>query len=320
MPRTAPACSLKLADGFVWTFFAPSESGLDSWLDEFAQILTLEKTERAGETGPGARGKRDSAGGRPETSASRLDGRGRIHILPFQDKSRIPEGLDASWTAYSQGSAYRAWISSNAAEAVLEINPEFLNHPEIRYIDMSAALKIVFRHCLASGSGCPLHAASAELDGSAVIITASGHTGKSTCHDRFPAPWRPLADDTALAVRNSAGGFSVHPMPTWSDYLQKKRKSTFETGRAYPLKGLFFLEQAPVDEVKPVSAAVSAGILHRLSREAWASFFSRLGREEKKRLDGALFDISCAIARATPGRQLRATLDGKFWIEIEKTL
>lgn len=314
MPSDEHAYSLTLADGAVWTFTTPAGEPFEPWLDEFGRILRLGKDPDR--NGPGRRSGRGSENQNGERNTI---ARGFVRIIPF-DKTRRPEGPDDSWTSYTQGSAYRAWISSRMDEAVLEIEPSFIDHPEIRYIDMSAALRIVFRLCLSSGSGCSLHAASAALDGTGVIITASGHTGKSTCHDRFPAPWKPLADDAVLAVRNPAGGFSIQPMPTWSDYLRKKKNSTFETGTAYPLKALFFLEQDETDAVKPVTPAVAAGILHRLSREAWAGFLGRLGKDEKKRLDRALFDISCTIANAAPGFILQATLHGEFWKEIEKVL
>jgi len=306
MPHRERAYSLPLADGTVWTFLVAEGSAINFWIDEFADILSLRRAEPA--AGLGRRTRNHPA-----------ENRGLIRLVPL-DRNRIPEGPDASWSSYSQGSAYRAWISLDTAEAILEIEPAFIDHPEIRYIYMSAALRIVFRHCLASGSGCSLHAASAAFNGAGIIITASGQTGKSTCYDRLPATWKPLADDTALAVRNSSGKYSVHPMPTWSDYLRGKKKSTFETNTAYPLKGLFFLEQAKNDEVKPVTAAISAGILHRLSREAWAAFLIRLRKDQKKLLDHSLFDACCSIANATPGYVLRATLRGKFWKEIENVL
>jgi len=306
MPHRAHAYSLVLADGTVWTFSTPPRSGLASWMDEFGRILRLQKDAGVGD-GKGAAG----------TSPF---GRGWIRIVPMTDKNQRPAGPDDSWTSYTQGSAYRAWISPDVTESVLEISPEFLDHREIRYIYMSAALRIVFRHCLAAGIGCSLHAATAALNGSGIIITASGQTGKSTCFNRFPPPWKPLADDIALAIRDSSGKFFIHPMPTWSDYLRAKKNSTFDTSAAYPLKGLFFLEQAKTDEVRPVTPAISAGILHRVSREAWSAFLSRLRFDQKKNLDHSLFNACCAIANATPGYILRATLHGKFWREIENVL
>lgn len=303
MPFHEHSCSLPLADGMLWTFTAPDGGLLASWLDEFAGILSLKK----------------AAADQPSKVVPHPAARGRIRIIPM-DKFRTPSGTSKSWTSYTQGSAYQAWLNPQGNQAILELNPEFITHPEIRYIDMSAVLRIVFHRCVASGSGCSLHAASAVRNGRGIVIVASGQTGKSTCHGRFPRTWTPLADDCALAVKNPAGGFAVQAMPTWSNYLRREKASVFDTGTAYPLKALFFLEQGDADEVEKVKPPIAAGILHRLSREAWGSFIGRFPAAEKKKLGRDLFEACCAIADATPGYIMRATLHGKFWREIEKVL
>jgi len=303
MPHREHVHTLPLADGMVWTFATPADGALVPWLDEFARILRLGN--------PGSPAS-SFAGTQPA-------GRGRIRILAM-DKNHLLAGAAKSWTSYTQGSAYRAWIHPKADEAVLELNPEFIDHPEIRYIDMSAALRIVFHHGLVSGSGCALHAASAVRNGGGIVIVASGQTGKSTCHRRLPNTWTPLADDCALAVKNPAGGFSVHPMPTWSNYLRKEKASVFETGTAYPLKALFFLKQDDADKAEKVAPSIAAGILHRLCRESLGSFLSRFPADEKKKLGQDVFEVCWAIAAAAPGYILRATLHGEFWREIESVL
>jgi SynChlorMet cassette protein ScmC len=303
MPHLDHAYILPLADGMVWTFAAASGGPLAPWLDELAHILSLKKPDSS----------------EASLVVSHPSFRGRIRLIPM-DKNRNPAGTAKSWMSFTQGSAYQAWISPEANEAVLEINPEFIDHPEIRYIDMSAVLRIVFHYCVASGSGCSLHAASAALNGRGIVIVASGQTGKSTCHGRLPGTWTPLADDCALAVKIPAGGFAIQPMPTWSNYLRREKASVFDTGAAYPLKALFFLEQDDKDEVEKVLPSIAAGILHRLSREAWGAFINRFPATEKKKLGRSVFEACCAVANATPGYILRATLHGKFWREIEKVL
>lgn len=303
MPHREHAYTLPLADGMLWTFMTPAGGPLASWLDEFAHILSLKKP---------VSDESDIVVPHPAR-------RGRIRIIPM-DKNRAPSGTSKSWTSTTQGSAYQARLNPRDNEAVLELNPEFITHPEIRYIDMSAVLRIVFHHCLVSGSGCSLHAASAVWNGRGIVIVASGRTGKSTCHGRFPRTWTPLADDCALAVKIPQGGFTVQPMPTWSNYLRKEKGSVLDAGTAYPLKALFFLEQGEADEVEKVKPPIAAGILHRLSREAWSGYIGRFPAAEKKTLGRDVFEACCAIANAAPGYILRATLHGKFWREIEKVL
>lgn len=303
MPDRQHDYTLPLADGTVWTFSTSVDGPFAPWLDEFAGILSLKK----------------AAADPPSKIVPHPSYLGRIRIVPM-DKNRTPAGTSKSWNSYTQGSAYQAWLNPLDHEAILELNPEFITHPEIRYIDMSAALRIVFLHCVASRSGCSLHAASAAWNGRGIVIVASGQTGKSTCHGRFPKTWTPLADDCALAVKMPAGGYAVQPMPTWSNYLRKEKASVFDSGTAYPLKALFFLEQGETDEVEKVKPPIAAGILHRLSREAWGSYIGRFPAAEKKTLGRDVFEACCAIANATPGYILRATLHGKFWREIEKVL
>ena len=97
-----------------------------------------------------------------------------------------------------------------------------------------------------------MHGALAEENGIGVILAAPGGTGKTTASDRLPAPWRSLCDDTTLVVRDSQGKYWGHPWPTWSRFLEGGPGGTWEVQEAVPLRGVFFLSQAPEDLTEPL--------------------------------------------------------------------
>ena len=283
---------LSLSDGKVWGFSA-TES-IFQWLDELREIMQLE-----------------------ESNESEIDH--KLLFLSLNKNNLPPDADESQWKSYKQGSVYRIWSHEHKPETFVELNKDFIDHNEIKVINMWSSLKVIYRHYINQNGG-PIHAAFAEFNGKGIFIAASGGTGKSTCSRRLPDYWKALSDDTALIVRDKSNNFRVHPMPTWSDHLWSRKFSTFNSSYSIPLSALFFLEQAPIDEVIPLSKAIATQRVFESLKQVWDSYWEREEKSVKNAMVTKLFNTACDIAARTPCYTLKATLYGKFWEEIEKVL
>lgn len=283
---------LTLSDGKAWGFSA-TES-IATWLEELRTIMGLEESNSK------------------ETDNSLL-------FLALNKDNLPPDSDLTDWKTYKQGSVYRMWSHHKKPVIFVELNKDFIDHPEIKVINMWSSLKVIYRHYINQNGG-PIHAAFAELNGKGIFIAASGGTGKSTCSRRLPDYWKALSDDTALIVRDKSDNFRVHPMPTWSDHLWSRKFSTFNSSYSVGLNALFFLEQALVDEVIPLSKAVATQKIFDSFKQVWESYWEREEKSVKNAMVSKLFNTACDIAGRTPCYTLKATLHGKFWEEIERVL
>jgi SynChlorMet cassette protein ScmC len=122
-------------------------------------------------------------------------------------------------------------------------------------------------HVQARG-GVLLHSALAALppaigggERGGVILAAHSGAGKTTASNRLPAPWASLCDDTTLIVRDGAGAYWAHPLPTWSHIFLEQKICSWDTASAVPLRAIFLLRQGEMDRVTPVGAAHALGFL-----------------------------------------------------------
>jgi SynChlorMet cassette protein ScmC len=177
----------------------------------------------------------------------------------------------------------------------------------------------MIHHINALRGGLPIHAASVELNGTAVLLAARGGTGKSTCCRRFPKNWNVLGDDEALLVKESEG-YIVHPMPTWSHYQEGGRDVTWKTESATSVQAIFFLEQAQVDEAISISSSESGWRFYSEVYPIYRMFWQGSGEEEKRQINTMLFHNACDAGLRIPAFILRVSRYGRFWEQIEHAL
>jgi SynChlorMet cassette protein ScmC len=196
---------LPLSDGQTWEFKATET--MTPWLKDFSKIMQLQDNV---------------------TDANKIDRR-LLFLALKHDNQLPPEDNHDDWNHFKQGIVYRVWSHNNKPETFIELNNDFIDHQEIKFINMSTSLKPIYKYYAEKNGGGPAHAALAELNGKGILIAAHGGTGKSTCSIRLPSYWTPLSDDMSLIVKDSNKNYRVHPMPTWSDHLWSKKLSTFRT-------------------------------------------------------------------------------------------
>ena len=289
---------VELADGSAWVFTATEK--VSAWLHELAGIMGLRP------------------GGDNWTHKISFSGAGDFHS--FESPEEIQGGRvdDNGWRLFKQGGIYRLWRHEIIPEVYVELNEEFIEHPEIRYINMWSALRELHRFALTTG-GTPIHATLAEIDGRGVLIAGAAETGKSTCYRRLPGYWNALCDDQALIVRDGKGDYMVHPFPTWSDHLWRESKKSWNVERAVPLSAIFFLEQSSTDEAVPVNEPADAVLMiFGAAKQVWEPVWDRMELNEKRGQSSTLFHNASEMAGIVPAYRLRATLDGEFWKEMER--
>jgi len=297
--ETGNSCSytLSLADGTAWAFTATDRAS--AWLHQFARIIGLR---------PGS-----------ENFSHKLI----FSAIKDINAPAPPPALrteDNRWQPFKNAGIYRLWRHKTLPEVHMELNAEFLEHGEIKFINMWSALREVFRYVLAAG-GTPMHAALAEIHDQGVLIAGPGDSGKSTCCRRLPDYWHSLCDDQALIVLNKNGRYKVHPLPTWSDHFGKDSFKSWQVERAAPLSAIFFLEQAERDEAVALQKQDQAILMvFEAAKEVWRPVWDKAGAKETIKQSSDLFHNAAEIAGSMPAYRLRATLHGKFWKEMERVL
>jgi hypothetical protein len=156
-----------------------------------------------------------------------------------------------------------------------------------------------------------------------VLLAGRSGIGKSTACRRLPPPWRALADDVTLVVRDERGLYLAHPWPTWSRFFGEEAgdgRDSWDVQYASPLSAIFFLEHGEKDRVEPMGSGHAVSLLTELSGQISTEFLRGLARSEVVAYNLQRFENICALARVTPAYLLSMRLDGEFWKEMERVL
>lgn len=124
-------------------------------------------------------------------------------------------------------------------------NDALYRHGDWHALSLFATDQIWLAHALIPRQACYLHSAGMVMDGHGMLFLGHSGAGKSTTLTMLRNHGELLCDDRNV-VRRWPEGFRVHG--TWShgDLPDVSPNSA-------PLRGLFFLEQAPVNAIVPLS-------------------------------------------------------------------
>jgi len=168
--------------------------------------------------------------------------------------------------------------------------------------------------------GLLLHGALAERMGRGTLFVGSSSAGKSTASRRLPPPWRSLCDDTTLVMPDAQGQWWAHPWPTWSLCIEGGPGGTWNVQSAVPLGAIFFLQQDPMDSVKPLGTGRASARLAQAAEEVSPLAWSDAPPDQIRQLRVQRFDWLSELARTVPAFTLELSLAGAFWQKIEETL
>lgn len=296
-----PSHLLSLTSELSWRLIA--HAGTEDWLERMACLLHIES-----KPGPASVRVRFVAGTR------RWFRRRGWGDLAFELKrADLPPG---DWTCQDFG-LVRLWHHPESADLVCELDR--FRAPGLDVVLMWDSLHALYRGVVL-GRGFPLHSALVERDGAGFLLVGGSGVGKSTCCQRIPPPWSALSDDGALVVPNGDAGFTVHPLPTWSDHILNRPTLPCLIERGVNLHGIFFLEHAERDEVVKLGAGTaavwlsqSASVLCGRGRQKWTP-------AQESRLNRDIFENACEVVKSAPAFTLRVSRDGRFWDEMDRVL
>jgi SynChlorMet cassette protein ScmC len=181
-------------------------------------------------------------------------------------------------------------------------------------------LSLVFVLYAQDSGALLLHGALAELSGYGVVLSGPSGVGKTTVSRRLPPPWRSLSDDMTLVVRDDEGAYWAHPWPSWGSVAQGEKALTWNVDHAVLLKAMFFLEQAPQDELGGLGRG--AALCSLMESVGQATQIMSLGASDDERRAHRLqqFENACALVEALPAYRLRVSARGAFWREMERVI
>jgi SynChlorMet cassette protein ScmC len=289
---------LRLGNGHGWEMVADERVG--SWLDRLASIMRLESCE------PGRRPQLVFTRRKPGASWMNNPAFRRIRDL----SGNLPQ---SGWEVNSLWSVH-FWTHCGVPDVICELEE---GDEELEIVMMELSLYPAYVQVQETG-GLPFHTALVERDGKAVLLPASGGTGKSTCCRRIPHPWRALSDDLSLVVADGNGNFRAHPFPTWSDYLCRRAETTWDVQRHLPLSAIFFLEQGETDEAIPIGQGQAAALIAESAGQICRFFLRDLAEGKKRMIAGKIFRNACEISKAIPAFRLRVSMEGRFWEAMER--
>ena len=294
---------LKLSDGQSWQLMAsPEGRGAADFLEKFACIMELKPC--------GAYDIEKIMFCVTDDFLAIKDGCNKKYLGP-----EAGEGANG-WFGYDHKSL-RVWNHPRIPDVICEICDNGTHDVEIQ--NMWFALQPIFQKAQVRG-GLPMHAALLELAGKGILISACSNTGKSTCCRRVPGYWKVLGDDETLIVPGSGKGFRAHPFPSWSDYLWRKSEKKWQVESSVPLSAIFFLEQAEATEILPVGKGESAVLINQSANQVEERFWIWSDQTTKTMQVKRIFDNACALAKTVPAYRLRASLNSRFWEEIERVI
>ena len=293
---------LRLGNGQGWLL--TSTRGVKSEVGRLARLMGLEPC--ALEEYPKLIFIRGGQGQRPneETISRRFDKTGSNLCC-------------VSWKAYDLR-VCRVWYHHDTPDLICEMRHDEDVYEE-KILSMRLSLYPIYQQVLETG-GLPLHAGLAEHRGKGVLLAAPRNTGKSTSCRRLPPSWLSLCDEEALIVRHAERRYLVHPLPTWSDYFEKRSNRTWKVNKHLPLTSIFLLEKSTLDEVIPLGQGEATAFVNQLALQMCYRYWADLGPTEMRSRRTQLLENICELARAVPAFKLRVSLDGRFWEKIETVL
>jgi hypothetical protein len=153
--------------------------------------------------------------------------------------------------------------------------------------------ELVLMHRLALGEGVEVHALGlADSDGSGYLFLGHSGAGKSTTARLWMSqPGVQLLSDDRIILRKQEGKFWMYGTPWHGD------AGVASPGRA-PLSAIFFLEQAPLDELAPISQSKGAA---ELFARAFLPHYLKSGIQfTLDFLDQLTRSVPCSTFRFTP--------------------
>jgi len=181
------------------------------------------------------------------------------------------------------------------------------------YLKFKHSFYPLFEKVILSG-GFPVH--GGLIDNGCILAGNSG-SGKSTCCRR--SPWSALCDDTSLIIKTKSG-YLAHPWPSWGDYIQRNMNTTFPVEKSIPLKALFIVQKEKINKAIPLKISESVLQIYNFALQRIHVEINQIDKRRALKIKTQLFKNIWKLLEIIPAFTLKATLQGKFWKEMEGVL
>jgi SynChlorMet cassette protein ScmC len=293
---------LTLSDGSSWCL--SGVNGQSAWVDRLAAIMEL---KAAGLNGSPKLIFSSTAAAHHTKNSGTSCVAARLNLWGRSTRWRIDDPASVN-----------VWSTESIPDVLCE-----MTHPvrleEIQYLNMWYTLLPIYQRSVSLG-GLPFHGGLVELDGRGVLLAASSDKGKSTCCGRFPEYWQPLCDDETLVVLDTQKQYRAHPFPTWSEYILKRSKKTWNVQDSVPLAAIFFIEQSETDEIEPLGEGQTAVLITESAAQIYEKFLKHADKKDQRQFREVFFNNACRMAKQIPSYRLHVSLNGRFWEKMEEAL
>lgn len=185
--------------------------------------------------------------------------------------------------------------------------------PQRAIVAMSYAMTVIFDRVVECG-GLPIHGGIIQMGDIGIVLAGQSGAGKSTACRRIPAGMEALCDDETMVLSMGFASYAAHPFPTWSDHIFSRSGINARAETWLLLNHIFFLEQAPVDEIMPLTQMEAVAHLKASAWQEYSRYFqfeSDITKLRDQKLK--VFENALRLARNMPCSKLKISLTGQFW-------
>jgi len=287
--------NLKLSNNEKWSIL--SNNHRFSWLDDFMVSLGAELSLKMEEK--------------------------KIFFLPrskteIENPCLLVNSIDANipisgWKVYGYPN-YFLWVQFEYPVYIFEIIREKLDSRQIRLLILDI-LSPIYLSIMYNAKGLPLHSSCIEYNGKALILAGDSGSGKTTCCNRIPSPWRVLTDEETVVLDEGSGRYQAHPFPNVTDFARNNLIRNYNTHRGLPISAIFFLKKDTIDAIRSISLAEAVLRINKSASEIFLAYSHLLS--DRLIHNKMQFNNAVLIARKIPCFLLFFKKEGFFWRELE---
>ena len=212
--------------------------------------------------------------------------------------------------------SYHLWRHPGCDDLIFEVKRD--QKEKFRNYQLAAGLVYLLYEAVFWGpeQGLPLHAACIERDGAAFLLCGDSGTGKSTCCQRIPFPWRALTDEETLVARSSNGGYFARALPNLADLTRQNTVRAYNVPYALPISALFFLQKANADQLHKIVGAEATIKVVKAAESVFVRYHNHINDKisfRKRQLENAVL-----LIKSVPNFVLSVFREGAFWRTMEE--
>lgn len=181
-----------------------------------------------------------------------------------------------------------------------------------RWIFLSALYPLV-RH----EEVLPVHGALLCRDEAGVIVGGPSGAGKSTCARRVTDGWSALSEDWCLITRVGDEYFA-QGLPTWSNRAYRRQGALTDINRHVRLSAGYRIRQDDCDRIETMPKMEQRIFWMNRFADLFYCWNFHASNPLRQKVSFSALNFVSALSTKIEARELKCTLHGRFWNELEK--